>query len=442
MEIKSAQPTLNAAYSIITGLFTFKPEEIRDELVWEHFVNWRERINGGDYTSTFNYLNNSYYDGYLNNIFPEMRFDEDQIHSIQSKVLNHLTLKRLTKDPGFLKNLSLEVNDKKSFQFDVEYIDLYLFPQHIGLFTLKIIPVSLEKWEFDDFTLFLSSIRQLDSPIRLPGEEQEISVRDLIGSQILDPVKIFESWENFNPQLKLFTIADLKGPISEEVLNQRLFEMGNLLPLGSSTGKSEHAPSETYFDRQMSENRITVFQNWSALALYDTFTRISVDLEDRFKSWEVEYFNLYLHTIFSKFFLYLTSSELSDVTSVNRNTVKIRDRFIEFINDYQHVQISYKFLPDLVRDRLIMALGIPSEVESMDRKIQRINEQFQEKRERSFNTALVVITLLSVFSVIYDLSEWSVRIGIERSKVYPLPSILGGLIIFILIYMAFKLRRK
>ncbi len=78
----------------------------------------------------------------------------------------------------------------------------------------------------------------------------------------------------------------------------------------------------------------------------------------------------------------------------------------------------------------------------METKIQRINEQFQEKREKTFNIALIVITLLGVFTVIYDLSEWVVRIGIKKETVYPIPSITFGVIIFLLIFLIFKIKKK
>lgn len=140
--------------------------------------------------------------------------------------------------------------------------------------------------------------------------------------------------------------------------------------------------------------------------------------------------------------MYLTNSELSYVTIVDKRTEKIRNRFIEFINDYHHSHISYKFLPDLLQDKMLYSLEIQSEIEKMETKIQRINKQFQEKREKSFNIALIVITLLSVFSVIYDLSEWTVRMGVEREFIYPVPGITSGIIMFLLIYLIFKVKRK
>ncbi len=430
---------VNSFYTIVSGLFRYDPGHADETQVWEMYVNWRERINGGNYHATFDYLNHSYYDSYLNNIYPEIRFSEDHIHSLSSRVLNHLTLKKCLGEHAAFGDLELEMHDGSNIGFRIEHIDLYHFPHEIGIFTMK---VSLTSGNtLGVISSFMNGIRHLESDI-LDQDGSRIKLKDLIRGEILAPLHVTERWTVFNPQLKLYTMIDLESAESQEQLDDILYDIGNLAPIGSAGGDTLFTPSITYFNDQMQNHRISVFRNWTALALYDTFTRVSINYKDNFNTWENDYFNLYIHTIYSKFFMYLTNSELSDVTRVDKRTERIRDRFIEFINDYQHVQISYKFLPDLIRDKLIYALGIHAEVESMDLKIQRINEQLQEKREKSFNTALVVITLLSVISVIYDLSEWMVRVGIDRSRVYPVPSILSGLIIFGLIFLIFRIRRK
>lgn len=74
-----------------------------------------------------------------------------------------------------------------------------------------------------------------------------------------------------------------------------LYDMGNVSVIGSAKGVGIFAPSESYLKEQLANNKISVFKNWSALALYDTFTRISTDFPDTFKSWEYDYFNLYIH---------------------------------------------------------------------------------------------------------------------------------------------------
>ena len=441
MDIKTNTP-INSFYTIVSGLFRFDQKSMDEEGLWKNFTNWRDRINGGDYEATFNYLNHSYYDSYLNNIFPEIRFNESQLNKFNPKILNHLTFKDCLENKEYLKNIELKINNNRFIKFNIEYVDLYLFPHEIGIFSIKVSIKYSKSMTVGIVSDFLNKIRHLNSQVSLFNNKNFISVKEFLENHILTHLHLKDNWAVYNPQLKLYSLIDLKDKIPEKEMDYLLYDMGNVSIIGSCKGEGIFAPSETYFKKQLASNKISVFKNWSALALYDTFTRISIDFPDNYNSWEYDYFNLFIHCIYIKFFMYLTNSELSDVTKVDKRTEKIRDRFIEFINDYHHSHISYKFLPDLLQDKLLYSLEIQSEIEKMETKIQRINEQFQEKREKTFNIALIVITLLGVFTVIYDLSEWVVRIGVKRESVYPIPSITLGVIIFLLIFLIFKIKKK
>ena len=214
-------------------------------------------------------------------------------------------------------------------------------------------------------------------------------------------------------------------------------------PLGTSKGGKLLSPSKTYFETQMTENLVTVFDNWSALSLFDTFTRVSNKFQDEYRSWEYNYFNIYIHCLYSKFFLYLTSTKLSDITIVNKETAAIRDEFLEFINDELHSHISYKFLPNLLTEKLQNSLGIDKEVENMETKVQRINEHFQEKRENTLNIVISIIAFLSVFSSLYDFSEWMIKIGYPENYMFPYTSIFTGISIFsIILILIFRRANK
>jgi len=408
----------------------------------EKYANWKKRIFGGDYEKTFDYLNHSYYDSYLNNIFPEIRYAESPPGRLNPKILNHLTLLECLDNQDSLNGAGVVIDDEKAIPFGVEYADLFLFPHGIGIFSLKIYLNEGSGLNLGMVSDFLNKIRYLDAQIKFAGEDNQLSMKEFIEQNFLKGLNLEKDWSVYNPQLKAYTHIDLKEEIPEEEMDYLLYDMGNVALLGSSKGKGVFAPSESYFKEQIANNKISVFRNWSALALYDTFTRISMNFPDRFKSWEYDYFNLYIHCLYIKFFMYLTNSELSDVTVVSKRTEKIRDMFIEFINDYHHSHISYKFLPDLLQDKLMFSLEIQSEIERMETKIMRINEHFQERREKTFNIALVIITLLSVFSVLYDFSEWGVNLGISRDVMYPYITITNGIIIFLLIYIIFRKGRK
>jgi len=438
----SPSTEIHSFYVIISGLFRYDIRKIDQKVMAEKYANWKKRIFGGDYEKTFDYLNHSYYDSYLNNIFPEIRYAESPPGRLNPKILNHLTLLECLDNQDFLNGAGVVIDDEKAIPFGVEYADLFLFPHGIGIFSLKICLNEGSGLNLGMVSDFLNKIRHLAAQIKFAGEDNQLSMNEFIEQNFLKGLNLEKDWSVYNPQLKAFTQIDLKEGIPEEEMDYLLYDMGNVALLGSSKGKGVFAPSESYFKEQIANNKISVFRNWSALALYDTFTRISMNFPDRFRSWEYDYFNLYIHCLYIKFFMYLTNSELSDVTVVSKRTEKIRDKFIEFINDYHHSHISYKFLPDLLQDKLMFSLEIQSEIERMETKILRINEHFQERREKSFNIALIIITLLSVFSVLYDLSEWIIKMGVARDVMYPYISISNGIIIFLLIYIIFRKGRK
>ncbi len=438
----SPSTKINSFYVIISGLFRYDIRKIDQKLLTEQYTNWKKRIFGGDFQKTFDYLNHSYYDSYLNNIFPEIRYAESIPGCLNPKILNHLTLLVCLNDSEFLKGASVVIDDTNTIPFGIEYADLFLFPHGIGIFSLKICLDESSGLNLGMVSNFLNKIRHLESQVKFAGEDNLLSMNEFIEQNFLKGLNLEKDWSVYNPQLKTYTHIDLKEEIPEEEMDYLLYDMGNVALLGSSKGKGVFAPSESYFKEQIANNKISVFRNWSALALYDTFTRISMNFPDRFRSWEYDYFNLYIHCLYIKFFMYLTNSELSDVTVVSKRTEKLRDKFIEFINDYHHSHISYKFLPDLLQDKLMFSLEIQSEIERMETKIMRINEHFQERREKSFNIALIIITLLSVFSVLYDLSEWVIKMGVSKDVMYPYVSITNGIIIFLLIYIIFRKGRK
>ncbi len=429
---------INSSYIILSGFFNYKEESINNNLFDSDFTEWQNRIFDGDYKSTFQYLKSSYYDNFLNNIFPEI--NEPSIEKRKEfGLLEHYTFKDIIDNKSIFQGIEVSINKEKTALFNIDFVDLYMFPHGIGIFSLKL-QLQNEYQNINDISDFFNRIRMLHANFILPNGGGEISFKAFIENNILKSIKLKLDWDSYNPQLKSYIQIDVNGEMTSEERNHLIYDIGNISLLGSAEGKGFLAPSPQYYKKQISENLISVFNNWSALTLFDTFTRISNDFPDSFKSWEYDYFNIYIHTLYSKFFLYLTSSKLSDVVVVNRETANIRDEFIEFINDEFHSHVSYKFLPNLIVERLHNSLGIEIEVEKMETKVSRINEYFKEKRENTLNIAISIIAFLSIFSSLYDFSEWGISLGYPRELMFPYTSITIGLVIFGAI--AFILRKN
>jgi hypothetical protein len=231
--------------------------------------------------------------------------------------------------------------------------------------------------------------------------------------------KISENWNCHLNQLKLYTI--INDPIAKAFSDKEealLFELSHLMPIGTIIGNLKDKPSAAYYKDVLAKNSISVYDNWRAISLLDSFTRISCDYPDTFKSWELEFLHVYIHCLYCKFQLYLFNSELTNLLEFNRRTHSVRNRFIEFVNDYSLPYIAYRFLPNLLYEKMTNALEIQKELDAMERKVGRLNEGYQNKKSQQLNRLLLIISVLSVASVLNDISEWLTNMGTPSGWVY------------------------
>ncbi|MFT5601084.1 MAG: hypothetical protein ACI9N1_001323 [Flavobacteriales bacterium] len=428
-KVQSYKMNNNTSYIILSGLFEFDYKLQNQAGILKDYTGWHKRINGGDYESTLNHLSTGYYDSYGNLMFPEAG-NIDALEDLSNNYLNHLTHKKTLS--GDLKECFVQLRDRK-LAFTIDFIDLYLFPHSRGIFSFKIDLGSDASLE--DASDVLNALRQLYTTIECNGKS--LSVGEFVDSQILSSFNNVK-WKEFTPQLKSYTILDLDQLDSDKQMDELLYDFGNVSPLGSAAGNGGLAPATSYLENQLSEHKISVFKNWSALCLFDTFTRVSVDFPDRFKSWEYDYFNIYVLSLYVKFFMYSTNTALSDVTDTTADTSKVRDEFIEFINDYHIGHISYKFLPNLLLQKLQSSLDIQNEIDKMELKVNRINEHLQEKREKNFNKLLSLLTFLGVIPLIGDISDWAVKMGASENVMFPWGSLITGFCLVTLILWIIK----
>lgn len=420
-------------YSILSGLFVYNSNHLDD--ISKYYEPWKARVFNGDYEGTFEFIKNSYYSGFINNIFPEIN---DNYSFYNKTLVKHLTSKKCTNTQSNFKKCKLVINHKEIIDFKIDFIDVYLFPHDIGVFSFK---VKLIEENFNEETVsdFSNKIRLLYSEIKMLNGEL-LNLKSFVEKYIFKGIDYNRNWVSYNPQLKSYHQINIHEDLSFSKRKYLIFDIGNASPIGTSIGDSDYAPSDNYFNNQIENNMINIFNNWSALALFDTFTRISVNYKDEFRVWEYNYFNLYVHSLYVKFFLFATSNKLSDVTIVNNETKKIRDEFIEFINDEFHSSVSHKFLPNQIINKLHYSLGIVEEVNNMEIKVKRINDYLHEKRAKKLNIVISLLAFLSIFSSIFDFSEWLISLGYPKEYMFPYTS-LGVLSLIIIIMLIVFLRK-
>ena len=200
-------------------------------------------------------------------------------------------------------------------------------------------------------------------------------------------------------KLKAFQIVGANR-LSDELL----YELGTMSPIGCG-GTHAHglSPSQSYYEAVMAQNSVSAFRNWKALALFDSFTVLGLlDKPDAWKWWRDSYFRfIYIHALYQKTQLFVVNNRFRSDAADGKcggllQQMKDQEHWYAFSN------ISYNFLPQLIYKSIDTGLEIASEREQLHHYLVQEAERQDMLGERRIGKLIVALTLLTVFSALYD----------------------------------------
>lgn len=225
-------------------------------------------------------------------------------------------------------------------------------------------------------------------------------------------------------KFKVYSVIESANDLDHKKRMSLLYDIGCGVPLGSAAGQTPFSPSNEYFST-ISENKISVFRNWDALPLFDTFTVIGNKILD--ESYKVAtytdiYFRIYVFNVYFKFCLYRFSSLIEEKSS------RVSRVFDEFLSDYNLSYISFNFLPNLIYAGQRKALNIDEELILFETRANRITQVLAEKAQKRSNFLLGLISLLagvgSIDEILSGLNKANAYLHIEPKLFYSLLIIL------------------
>ncbi len=413
------------AYSIFCGVLEYREsilEEVKSGDTFG-FDGWKMHVNPDkiDSEKIIKGFNRFYYESFVNSIFPDIeKADAQHFNSDFARKTVRLSKK-------IDETVPVTINQGKSehvFNIKFEYMDLFFFPREIVFYCFK---CDLAGFSYNEITL-------INNYFRNSGVTEDTKfLYDLLS--FIKPPDNTQSNRNslsFGNKLKVFSLVELDADITKEEENMLLYDLGVCAPIGSAAGvNSIFEPSEEYYLELIEKNRISVFKNWSALTLLDTFTGLFQKGTLNNFVWENGYFNLlYLQSLYVKHYLFKINKIFY---SKDANHQKLEDEFFEFNKYYNPSHISYNFLPSLIFERIRYSLAIQSELNLLKEGIERANQKTKEKSDKKINFILQVIAALAVFSVVWDVSEWINKFFSGDTTSYNIIS--GSLTIVVLIIL-------
>lgn len=386
------------------------------------FREWQFHVNpdGLSEQEMLRLFNDYYYESFISSIFPEYSKTEKKYYNEGFAAHTLRLSKELNKDFDIsIKRKTGTINKKVR----IEYVDLFLFPGNIAFYCFKF---DYSGETYDNITLLNGYIR--NNALNEFGFIKE-SIK-ILKTGTHDSMLIFGN------KLKSFTLVELDQELSDDEEKFLLYDLATSSPVGSADGTVPwFQPTGEYLGELWDNNAVSVFDNWKGMCLFDSFTGLFRKGVLNNFVWENAYFNLiFLHSIYIKHYLFRINKKfyLEDT-----NKQKLEDEFYEFDKYFNLKQITFNFLPQIIYNKVRYGLDIEDELSQLQTSIERANNVEKSRRDKSINNVLTIIALLTVFSIIWDLSEWFNKIffNSDRSYVTISVSLTVGVTILLLVFL-------
>lgn len=335
------------------------------------------------YKNSRPYFNKKYSSGWLDSLF-------NQRNHLQFNNQNDLIGKPLSL---FVEGISTPV------QYVIREINVYFFDEGLAIFTIKI-DLSETDLSWEKIVCFGRVFKEVNQNLGKPGKHSPVGIieKHITSKFHHNP----QNWRKYNLNLKAGIFVDIADYPGEEILDELLYQLGTF---SSFILKGDlDKPAKNYLKALLNANGICLFNNWKALCLHDSISRVAVNLKsvDTYRLWENEYMLIYVYVLFKQFYLRHSNDQ---ITKMFRNTQEIkiqRNKFFEFRNKYDHFKVSHKFLPNIIYSKIQKSLELENEIEKIEDKLSRLYELRQERVSTRINRVLNMLTILTIISVAND----------------------------------------
>jgi hypothetical protein len=337
--------------------------------------------------------------------------------------------------------------------------ELFLFNNEVGILSLTFEPETLDILCISDLTVALKSF---DTPVE-SGNIQSV-FHEFISANILAGIQLrgknVKADDYSGSKFKIYSVINTTDPDdgSKYDRDKLVFEIATGSRIGELGSNGYNAPSQEYFDEIMG-NSIKVFNNYTGLALLDSFTvigngdqfgkQIFFQSKDKhfyqFNTYNRIYFAIYVLNLYIRYNIFRFNTVFND------NPLKTREEFELFINDYNYSHISFNFLPNIFHQKIYAALNIDDEINHFEKRLGSLATKIQEDQEKRQATLLGLVSVLTGLSsssdIIILIDKLRSQIGWSNRLFYTsLIFIVLTLSIPILIYLfpesAKKIKRK
>lgn len=308
------------------------------------------------------------------------------------------------------------LNKGHLYPCNIKSVRLWFFKFDIILFSIEI---EEHTDSFSDLTLMHSKWKKWND------EYKDFHTEEL--DKLLEPL----SQLTISGQPSQITFAGTKmrqyQVVESNVLNDDLlYEIGTFSVIGVVNDDNltrVYKPSDGYYQMIISENVLSAYSNWKALALNDSFTVLALDNYysiSEFDEYDKEgnlidtgyrYFDLlYMRCLFEEFYCFDRNNrfhESAKNVSERIDSEKIENEIAYMEQHFFFEDMSYDFLPPLMYRAMAKGLNLQKDREQLT---QHVKQSLRDARHERDNRAVNFVQIFAAISVIWTIREMLTKI--------------------------------
>lgn len=355
----------------------------------------------------------------------------------------------------------------------VHELRLYILPLHVVLFSIEIEQSSDSVKELCSIIRLLRNCRRYgklsDSWTKLVVRPLKDVCQFLTGNK---KASYFDLVEN-SDRMKIMKIVWSDEGYMQLESNQRKSLLYNLCTADSKTDASGIQTDETsdYIQKTLTSHSLSVFKQWEALSLPDSFTILYYDpMPDgiikkeqkkggkvkEYDQWSWHFRILYIYALFQKCCLFKLNNnhleilQLKESIKQQKGVLRYLKQFIkqedslllhltkemdDFENHYAFNNISYNTFTMELYNSIYNGMQISQERQEVYRLIGSEQKQFETSNTKVLNHVLFLLSLFTIFSAILDASQ--LFDNIFPFELWLPHKSLGYLLVFIILIICF-----
>lgn len=203
-----------------------------------------------------------------------------------------------------------------------------------------------------------------------------------------------------------------------EIHDDHLLELGVFAPIGSTLSaspsnlkKGSNVHSKEYFETLMKKNSVSVFAQWKALALNNTYTVLGNTGFNPFIHKKEFFFLLYMRCLFELAFFSSRNNEFHTGTIDKERLLQEIEQMEQFTFNNT---MSDKFLPPVIYDAMVTGTRLKEKKEELMGRVNKILQKQKEEEESRLQKrkelVLGIISVFAIFSVMWTICQFVEKI--------------------------------